>query len=221
MTRAAVFDVDGTLVDTNYLHAVSWWEAFRQAGHTVEMSAVHRALGRPGPDLVAELLGPDRDTRRDGPLSAAHSILYATYFERLAAFRRVPELLRALADLGWQVVLASSATGTELAALRRAINADDVIAHTASADDVSEGKPAPEPVRLAREAVGAPAERTVFVGDSVWDMRAAVSDGAVPVAVLCGGVPRADLVQAGARTVYRDPAQLLAELPASPFMTVR
>ncbi|MYS53359.1 HAD hydrolase-like protein, partial [Streptomyces sp. SID6013] len=75
MERAAVFDVDGTLVDTNHLHVITWWEAFRQAGHRVPMHAVHRAVGLASTDLIAHLLGEDRDTDRDAGLSAAHKAL--------------------------------------------------------------------------------------------------------------------------------------------------
>ncbi|MFF1439143.1 HAD family hydrolase [Streptomyces sp. NPDC058295] len=217
MTRAAVFDVDGTLVDTNHLHVTTWWEAFRQAGHRVPMHAVHRAVGLGSDDLVAHLLGDDRDKDEDGRISAAHKALYGQYFDRLPALRDAGGLLRRLHDDGWTVVLATSASGAELSALRRAIDADDVIAATASADDVEEGKPAPEPVEHALELVGAPAESAVFVGDTVWDMRAGRRAGVRCVGVLCGGIPRADLLEAGAEAVYADPAELLASLKASPL----
>ncbi|MET7654628.1 MULTISPECIES: HAD family hydrolase [unclassified Streptomyces] len=217
MTRAAVFDVDGTLVDTNHLHVTTWWEAFRQAGHRVPMHAVHRAVGLGSDDLVAHLLGDDRDKDEDAGLSAAHKTLYAQYFDRLPALRDAGSLLRRLHDDGWTVVLATSASGAELSALRRAIDADDVIAATASADDVEQGKPAPEPVEHALELAGAPAERAVFVGDTVWDMRAGRRAGVRCVGVLCGGIPRADLLEAGAEAVYADPAELLASLSGSPL----
>lgn len=217
MTRAAVFDVDGTLVDTNHLHVTTWWEAFRQAGHRVPMHAVHRAVGLGSGDLVAHLLGDDRDTDEDARISAAHKALYGQYFDRLPALRDAGQLLRRLHDDGWTVVLATSASGAELSALRRAIDADDVIAATASADDVEEGKPAPEPVEHALELAGAPAEGAVFVGDTVWDMRAGRRAGVRCVGVLCGGIPRADLLEAGAEAVYADPAELLASLPDSPL----
>ncbi|MGW3142754.1 HAD family hydrolase, partial [Streptomyces sp. NPDC001139] len=172
MERAAVFDVDGTLADTNHLHVVTWWEAFRQAGHDIPMHAVHRSIGLGSEDLVARLLGDRRDKDQDAELSAAHKALYAQYFDRLPAFRDAGRLLRRLDHDGWQVVLATSASGPELSALRRAISADDAITATASADDVEEGKPAPEPVEHALELAGVPPERAVFVGDTVWDMRA-------------------------------------------------
>ncbi|MFC4332793.1 HAD family hydrolase [Streptomyces andamanensis] len=217
MDRAALFDVDGTLVDTNHLHVVTWWEAFRQAGHRVPMHAVHRSVGLGSADLIAHLLGDDRDKDEDDALAAAHSALYGQYFDRLPAFADAGRLLRRLHGDGWTVVLATSASGPELGALRRAIDADDAIAGTASADDVSAGKPAPEPVEHALELAGVPAGRAVFVGDTVWDMRAGRRAGVRCVGVLSGGIPRADLQEAGADTVYDDPAHLLASLADSPL----
>ncbi|MER8115623.1 HAD family hydrolase [Streptomyces sp. NPDC094031] len=215
--RAAVFDVDGTLVDTNHLHVVTWWEAFRQAGHTVPMHALHRAVGLGSTDLIAHLLGEDRDHAQDAELDAAHKALYGQYFDRLPALPGAGELLRRLHRDGWTVVLATSASGSELGALRRAIDADEAIEATASSDDVQEGKPAPEPVEHALELAGVPAERAVFVGDTVWDMRAGAKAGVGCLGLLCGGIPRADLTEAGAREVYADPADLLARLDGSPL----
>ncbi|MFJ4974808.1 HAD family hydrolase [Streptomyces coeruleorubidus] len=215
--RAAVFDVDGTLVDTNHLHVVTWWEAFRQAGHDVPMHAVHRAVGLASTDLVAHLLGEDRDTDQDAAISAAHKTLYGQYFDRLPALPDAGPLLRRLHGDGWAVVLATSAGGAELSALRRAIDADDAITATASADDVDAGKPAPEPVEHALELAGVPAERAVFVGDTVWDMRAGSRAGVRCVGVLCGGIPRTDLEKSGADAIYADPAHLLSSLRKSPL----
>ncbi|MEV5319551.1 HAD family hydrolase [Streptomyces sp. NPDC052687] len=217
MERAAVFDVDGTLVDTNHLHVTAWWEAFRQAGHRVPMHAVHRSVGLPSGDLIARLLGEGRDKERDGELSAAHKALYGQFFDRLPALPDAGRLLRRLHEDGWKVVLATSASGTELSALRRALDADEAITATASAEDVESGKPSPEPVRHALELAGVPAERAVFVGDTVWDMRAGSRAGVRCVGLLCGGIPRADLEEAGAQAVYDDPAELLASLTDSPL----
>ncbi|MFB7512633.1 HAD family hydrolase [Streptomyces sp. NPDC056144] len=217
MDRAALFDVDGTLVDSNHLHVVAWWEALRQGGHPVPAHAVHRAIGLPGERLLDHLLGDGRDTAEDDRLSAAHDTLYGTYFERLRAFDGAADLLRTLADDGWAVVLVTSAQDRELDALRGAIGADEAIAATATSDDVDEGKPAPDPIEHALGLVDVPADRAVFVGDSVWDMRAARHAGVRRVALLCGGIPRADLTEAGAAAVYDDPADLLAHLDTSPL----
>ncbi|MET7457138.1 HAD family hydrolase [Streptomyces sp. NPDC005574] len=217
MERAAVFDVDGTLVDTNHLHVVTWWEAFRQAGHRVPTHAIHRAVGLGSGDLVAHLLGEDRDKDQDAELSAAHKALYGQYFGRLPALRDAGRLLRQLDGKGWTVVLATSAGGAELGALLEAIDADDAIRATASADDVDAGKPAPEPVEHALELAGVPAERAVFVGDTVWDMQAGTRAGVRCVGLLSGGIPRADLTGAGAQVIYDDPADLLNSLADSPF----
>lgn len=217
MVRAAVFDVDGTLVDTNHLHVVAWWEAFRQGGRQVAMHDIHRAVGLPSRDLITRLLGEEIDPDETDALDAAHKSLYGTYFDRLPALPDAGRLLRRLDGQGWSVVLATSASGSELSALRRAIGADDAIAATASADDVAEGKPAPDPVEHALELVGASPEQSVFVGDTVWDMRAGVRAGVRCVAVLCGGIPRVELDAAGAEAVFRNPAHLLAALAESPL----
>ncbi|MFB6615167.1 HAD family hydrolase [Streptomyces sp. NPDC085524] len=217
MNRAALFDVDGTLADTNHLHVTSWWEALRQAGHDVSMHAIHRAIGLPGEDLLAHLLGDGRDRSEDADLTTAHDTLYGTFFDRLPRIDSADELLRALDRRGWRVVLVTSAASTELGALRRAIGADDAITATASADDVDEGKPAPDPVHHALELADAPARGAVFVGDTVWDMKAAARAGVTGVGLLCGGIPRHDLEEAGARAVYDGPADLLGRLDRSPF----
>jgi HAD superfamily hydrolase (TIGR01509 family) len=215
--RAALFDVDGTLVDTNYLHTVTWWEAFRQAGHRVPMPDIHRSVGMGADRLVAHLLGEDRDRSQDAGIDAAHKSLYAAYFPKLAPLPDAAELLRAVAGRGWKVVLASSAGGDELAAMRAALDADEVIADATSGDDVDSTKPAADLVEQAVRRAGVAADRAVFVGDTVWDMHASRSAGVACVAVLSGGVPRADLREAGAVAVYDGPRDLLSRLDESPF----
>ncbi|GGW11748.1 haloacid dehalogenase [Streptomyces narbonensis] len=217
MDRAALFDVDGTLTDTNHLHVVSWWEALRQSGHRVPAHAIHGAIGLPGADLLDHLLGEDRDHEGDDRLSAAHDTLYATYFDRLSPLDSAAELLRALSHDGWKVVLVTSAQDRELKALRRAVDADDAITDTATSDDVERGKPAPDPVHHALDLVGVRPRSAVFVGDAVWDMKAAARAGVTGVGLLCGGTPRAELEEAGAAAVYGDPAELLARLGDSPL----
>lgn len=215
--RAALFDVDGTLVDTNYLHTVSWWEAFHQAGHRIAMTDIHHTIGMGSGRLLDRLLGDDRDRGGDEAVSSAHKAIYATWFDRLPVLDGAAGLLRALAGRGWRIVLVTSAQGEELAALRRAIGADDVIHAATSADDVESSKPAPDPVHQALEQAGSDAGHALFVGDTVWDVKAARSAGVDCVGLLSGGIARAELEAEGAVAVYRDPADLLARLGESPF----
>ncbi|MEV4200500.1 HAD family hydrolase [Micromonospora globbae] len=213
----ALFDVDGTLVDTTYLHTVSWWEALRQNDQPVPMATVHRAIGMGSDKLLDHLLGPERDRAADSRLRDAHDTLYAEYWERLTPLPGAADLLRACAERGLRVVLATSAAEHEVAALRRALDADDVIAAVTSSADAEQSKPAPDILVAALDQSGLPAERVVFVGDSVWDVAAAGKLDIPCVGLTCGGTSRGELAGAGAVAVYDDPAALLASLDESPL----
>ncbi|MDX3075561.1 HAD family hydrolase [Streptomyces sp. NPDC088354] len=215
--RAALFDVDGTLVDTNYLHVVAWWEAFRQAGHTVPTAEIHHCIGMGSDHLLDRLLGKARDRSGDEGISAAHKALYGTWGPALAPLDGAADLLRAVAARGFRVVLATSADSKELAVMRAALDADDVIADATSKDDVSASKPAPDLVARALERAGVTAGRAVFVGDTVWDVEAAGKLGVPCVALLSGGIGRAELEAAGAAAVHRDPRSMLARLDSDPL----
>jgi HAD superfamily hydrolase (TIGR01509 family) len=207
---AALFDVDGTLVDTTHLHAVTWWEACRQAGHTVPMRLVHRAVGMGSDKLLDHLLPADRDRDADEGMVRAHAALYAEYGKRLTPLPGARELLRACAGSGRTVVLASSASGPELAALRAALDSEDIIEAATAGDDVDQSKPAPDLVREALRLSGAAPQEAVFVGDAVWDVDAAQRADVPCVAVATGAYGPEELRKAGAREVYRDAHELLA-----------
>ncbi|HEY2522854.1 MAG TPA: HAD family hydrolase [Streptosporangiaceae bacterium] len=213
--RAVLFDVDGTLVDTNYLHAVCWWEAFAQAGHEVSMTRIHRAIGM-GSDLLLDALLPDdRDRGHDGSIRAAHSALFATFWTRLRPLPGAANLLRACQQEGWRVVLASSADDHEFRVLRTALDADDAIDAATSSGDVAQSKPAPDLVQVALDKAGVPPEAALFVGDTVWDVQACVKARVPCIGLLSGGIGRDELLGAGAAAVYDDPAALLDGLPDS------
>lgn len=214
---AVVFDVDGTLVDTNYLHAVTWWEAFRQYGHHVPMASIHRTIGMGSDKLLDHLLPGDRDRSVDDDLRAAHSALYAPYWPRLRAFDGAAGLLRACAHRGLRVVLASSANEREMRALRDALDADDVITAATSASDAQESKPAPDILQIALERAEVGPEAAVFVGDTIWDVQACQEAGLACIALLTGGIGRDELREAGAVEVYEGPAELLTMLAGSPI----
>jgi HAD superfamily hydrolase (TIGR01509 family) len=206
---AALFDVDGTLVDSNYLHAVSWWQAFAQAGYDVPMAAIHRAVGMGSDKLLDALLPGDRDTGADPGIRAAHGALYATYWCRLRPLPRATDLLRACRGAGLTVVLASSADPPEFAALRAALGAEDAIDDTTSAGDVASSKPAPDLVQVALQKAGTPPGQAVFVGDTVWDVRACRRSGVPCIALRSGGISAGELLEAGAAAVFGGPAELL------------
>lgn len=212
---AALFDVDGTLVDTTHLHTVTWWEACRQAGHAVEMRAVHRAVGMGSDKLLDHLLPADRDRTADEGMVRAHAALYAEYNTRLAPLDGAREALAASALAGHTVVLASSAQGPELAALRAALDADDHIDAATAGDDVDSSKPAPDLVRDALRLAGAEAADAVFVGDAVWDVEACRRASVPCIGVASGAYTADELREAGAREVYRDVRELVERFDES------
>jgi HAD superfamily hydrolase (TIGR01509 family) len=212
---AVLFDVDGTLVDSNYLHSVTWWEAFTQAGHDVPMARIHRTIGMGSDQLLDALLPADRDRDNDDGIRAAHTALYATYFSRQRPLPKAAELLRACRRAGLRVVLASSASEREFAALRATLDADDAIDEFTSSADVDRSKPAPDLVRAALDKTATEPGTAVFVGDTVWDVQASGKAGVPCIGLLSGGISMSELLDAGAVEVYDDPAELLDALPKS------
>lgn len=210
-----LFDVDGTLVDSNYLHSVSWWEAFAQAGHDVPMARIHRTIGMGSDQLLDALLPADRDRDADDGISAAHTTLYATYFSRQRPLPKAAELLRACRRAGFRVVLASSAGEPEFGALRATLDADDAIDEFTSSADVNRSKPAPDLVRAALDKSGTEPDAAVFIGDTVWDVQACGKAGVPCIGLLSGGISRGELLDAGAVEIYDGPAELLDALPQS------
>jgi HAD superfamily hydrolase (TIGR01549 family) len=210
-----LFDVDGTLVDTTYLHTVCWAEALRGAGHELAMADIHHGVGMGSAELLDHLLGEDRDAAEDDALKAAHLVLYRQYWGRLSPLPGARDLLRACADLGLRIVLASSASKEELQVLRSALDADELIAAATSSSDAESGKPRPDILQAALEESGMSADDVVFVGDSVWDGIAAGRASVPFIALTCGGTPATQLREAGAVEVWRDPATLCESLQQS------
>jgi HAD superfamily hydrolase (TIGR01509 family) len=213
--HAVLADVDGTLVDTTYLHTVAWWQALAEYGHTVPMHRIHRAIGMGADTILSHLLGDDHDTRDDDAIADAHMALAAVHWSSLRPTNGAADLLRECASRGLTVVLASSAKGRELAALRAAIDADDAVSAATSSDDADSSKPAPDIVAAALDRAGVAAREAVFVGDAVWDAYAATKAGVLCIGVTCGGTSRAELADAGMAEIYTDPADLRVNLDRS------
>lgn len=215
---AVLFDIDGTLVDTNYLHIDAWLRAFADVGHPVDAWRVHAAIGMDSAKLLDSVLGDDAGRLGD-PAKDRHRVHYAADRDRVRAFDQAQALLRELADRGLKVVLATSSPPEELAMTTDVLDAGDAVLTATTSSDVDTAKPAPDVVQVALEKAGVDAADAVMVGDAVWDVRAAADAGVRCIAVASGGVGAAELRQAGAIAVYDDVAALLADLDGSPLFS--
>ncbi|MET0990015.1 MAG: HAD family hydrolase [Glaciihabitans sp.] len=215
-TRAVFFDIDGTLIDSNYLHVEAWSHAFSDLELNVPDWRIHRLIGMDSAGLLDELLGDDADTYADRAKDL-HSEYYSAMAPRLRTLESARELLAALSDRGLSVVLATSAPGDELVSLLKVLDTDTWVSEVTSGDDVEEAKPNPGIVQVALDRAGSAPADTIMIGDAVWDIKASARAGVDCIAVQSGGTSRAELEEAGAVAVYDDVAQLLAELDSSPI----
>ena len=210
-----VFDIDGTLVDTNYLHIDAWRRAFLEHDVHVTTAEVHRHIGMGSGLFLERLVGEAREDLKEA---------WQRHFERLKPeIRALPgaaELVRAVASTGTAAVLASSSEKGDVRALLDALGVDDVLSGVTSAGDVEEAKPEPEVFEVAMDKAGLDRERTVVVGDTVWDVEAASRCGLSCVGVLTGGISAAELRAAGAVAVYPTATVLLREIRTSPLSRV-
>lgn len=211
---AALFDVDGTLVDSNYLHVYAWQRAFDDEGMPAAAWKIHRCIGMDGSALV-RTLSDDAPAEVQSRLSDGHSRYYRDTTPLLAALPGARALLRRVTGLGLQVVLASSAPDDELQTLLRALDCGDVISVTTSSRDVDTAKPEPGIVRVALDRAGVDAEHAVFVGDAVWDAHAAAGAKLPCIGLLSGGISGAELQAAGASPIFADPQDLLDHLEST------
>jgi HAD superfamily hydrolase (TIGR01509 family) len=209
---AALFDIDGTLVDSNYLHVSAWLRAFHEAGFAVDAWRLHRAIGMGSSQLLSTLIGEQSAERAGDRIKKRHSELYGDSADLLRVFDQARELVKAVAALGVTVVLATSAAPDELDRLRELLDLDDTVADIVAGADVDAAKPEPDLVEVALDKAGATAGRAVFVGDAVWDIKAAKRASVRSIGVLSGGTSAAELSEAGAATIYDDVAALLRDL---------
>ena len=206
-----LFDVDGTLLDTNYLHVLAWWQAFQDAGHEgVAMASIHRAIGIASDGLVEHLIGKPDETAVD-----AHTKRYEALRDQVVAFPKTAELVKTCADSGLRVVLATSGKKADLEWMQPAIGAEDSVGGATTSSEVDQAKPAPDLLSVAMEQHDLSPQRTVVVGDTVWDIESAQKAGLPCIALTCGGISRAELLGAGADEVFEDTADLLSGFSGS------
>ena len=213
---AVLFDIDGTLIDSNYLHVHAWQRAFSEQGHEVESWRIHRRIGMDGSTLVDELVPGLADDAADR-LQDLNSRYYQELTSLLRPLPGARQLLDAVAAMGLQVVLATSAPEDELAILRKVLDRDDIVSAVTSSGDVDTAKPEPGIVEVALDRADVGADRAVFVGDSVWDVRAAKRAGVPCIGVESGGIDRRLLEAEGAVSVFDNPGDLAAHLGATPI----
>lgn len=219
MTGAVLFDIDGTLVDSNYLHVIAWLRAFHEVNHPVDAWRIHRGMGMGSSQLLADLLGEEAD-RIGSQAKQRHSEHYLRAAPLLRTFDGARELVTAVAQRGARVVLASSAAPDELERLQSVLELEDAVAEITGGGDVEAAKPAPDLIGVALQRAGVPADRAIFVGDTVWDVQACSKAGVRCVCVLSGGISAEELIEAGAVAVYEDCQTLLRELDASLLASV-
>jgi len=206
MPLAAILDVDGTLVDTNYQHAIAWYRAFRQHGELLPVWRIHRHIGMGGDHLVEALCGDEVEEEKGEEIRDAEKALYMALIEEVEPLAGARDLIRDLKDRGHDVVLASSAKPDEVDHYLDLLDAREIADGWTTSGDVDATKPEPDLVRAAMEKAGG--NEAVMVGDSTWDCEAAGRAGISTVAVLTGGFSESELREAGAVAVYHSIVEL-------------
>jgi phosphoglycolate phosphatase-like HAD superfamily hydrolase len=212
-----LLDVDGTLVDSTYHHALAWWRAFADRGLDIAVWRIHRSIGMGGDRLVAAVAGDDVEREHGDALREAWKAGYdRDWLAAVRPFDRAADLVRELRRRGWKVALASSGKPDHT---RRSIEvlgfADDELDAVTTADDAEDSKPAPDILRAALERAGG--SGGICVGDSVYDVEASAALGAPCVGVLTGGFSAAELTDAGAVAVAENVGELVAALDGGPL----
>jgi HAD superfamily hydrolase (TIGR01549 family) len=200
MPSAAILDVDGTLVDTNYHHAIAWYRAFRRHGELLPLWRIHRHIGMGGDHLVESLCGERVERDKGDDIRAAEKALYMELIDEVEPLEGARDLMAELKDRGHRVVLASSAKPDEVEHYLDLLGARELADAWTTSGDVDATKPEPDLVRAAMEKAGT--GDAVMVGDSTWDCVAAGRAGIATVSVLTGGFSEAELREAGAVAVY-------------------
>jgi HAD superfamily hydrolase (TIGR01549 family) len=214
-TSAAILDVDGTLIDSNYQHTLAWWRAFRANGVTLPMWRVHRHIGMGGDNLVEALTDAEFERETGDAVRRAEGERYAELIDEVQPFAGARELIVELRRRGHLVVLASSAKQDELDHYLDLLDAHDLADAWTSSADVEATKPDPDVVVAAMRK--AEALSAVMVGDTPWDVEAAQRAEVKTIGVLTGGFSDQELRDAGAVAVFESLPELREDLDATPL----
>lgn len=215
MDTAAIVDVDGTLVDSNYHHTMAWGRAFGELGLEVPFWVVHRHIGMGGDKLVAAVAGEEFEARSGDAVRDAEKRLFGELIDEVRALDGARELLAALRERGHRVVLASSADAADVEHYVDLLEARELAHAWTTSADVEETKPDPELVAAAMRQAGTLS--AVMIGDTPWDVEAAARADLKTLGVLTGGFSEAELRDAGAVDVFESPAALRERLDSTPL----
>ncbi len=214
--KAALLDVDGTLVDTNYHHALAWYRAFRDNGITLPVWRIHRHVGMGGDQLVPALVGERIDAEKGEAIRNSRDEIYEQLIDEVAPLEGARELIEDLNERGFATVLASSSPEKEISHYLDLLDARELADAWTTNDDVEATKPEPDLVRAAFQKAGT--DDAVMVGDTPWDVEAARKAGVETVTVITGGFFEQELREAGAAAVYESVAELRRHLDEAPFV---
>ena len=216
MSTAALLDVDGTLVDTNYHHAIAWYRALRQHGAIVPIWRIHRHIGMGGDQLVAAVAGEGVEAEHGDEIRDAEGALYMSMIEEVEPFEGARELIADLGERADQVLLASSAKAEEVEHYVDLLDARGLADGWTTSADVESTKPAPDLVQAAIEKAGA--DEAILIGDTPWDVKAAAKAGVETATVLTGGFSERELRDAGAIAVFESIGELREGLDGLPIL---
>jgi HAD superfamily hydrolase (TIGR01509 family) len=216
VTTAALLDVDGTLVDTNYHHTVAWYRALRQHDAIVPIWRIHRHIGMGGDQFVTAVAGEDVEEEHGDDIRDAEKALYMAMIEEVEPLEGARELIQTLGERVDQVMLASSAKAEEVEHYVDLLDARDLANGWTTSADVESTKPAPDLVESAMDKAGA--DEAILIGDTPWDVKAAKKAGVPTAAVLTGGFSEQELREAGAIAVFENIPDLRAGLDDLPVI---
>lgn len=218
MIEAILCDIDGTLVQSNWLHAEAWRDAFRGMGLELEVESIRRQIGKGGDELIPVFVPWWRRSAVAEPLKEYRKFIFQQdYLSKVEPFPKVRELLLRLQQAGIRLTLASSASEEDLEIYKKIANIDDLVQESTSSDDTERAKPHPDIFQAALKKLGLPPTKVLALGDTPYDAEAAGKAGIATVGVTTGGWSKGDLLEAGCIEVFTDVADLLEHFEESAF----
>lgn len=218
MLKAVIFDVDGTLIDSNHLHAEAWQRAFRKFGYELPLDELHHQVGKGGDHYVPHFLRPEDNAKFGKELDKDKTELFKReYASQIKPFPKVRELFQRIKDEALTIAFATSSKGEELEQYKKLLGVDELVSEETSKDDARHSKPSPDIFAAALDKLGISASEAIAVGDTPYDAQACGKLGLPIVGLLCGGFGEQELREAGCSAIFRDPADLLARFDQSPL----